>query len=146
MPPRSSIRRISTNTWRRIEEAKRRDHRLLGKQLELFTINPTVGQGLILWLPKGATVRIILENWLRDELRKRGYVPVFTPPIGRVELYEMSGHFPYYAEGMFRPIEMEDGERFMLKPMNCPHHVMIYKSRPRSYRELPLRLAEFGTV
>jgi threonyl-tRNA synthetase len=130
----------------RIEEAKRRDHRLLGKQLELFAISPTVGQGLILWLPKGATVRIILENWLRDELRKRGYVPVFTPPIGRVELYETSGHFPYYADGMFRPIEMEDGEQFMLKPMNCPHHVMIYKSRPRSYRELPLRLAEFGTV
>jgi threonyl-tRNA synthetase len=129
-----------------VEEAKRRDHRVLGKQLELFAVNPIVGAGLILWLPKGAIVRGILENFVRDELVKRGYEPVYTPNIGRVELYEISGHYPYYAESQFKPIDMEDGERYLLKPMNCPHHVMIYKSKPRSYRDLPVRLAEFGTV
>jgi threonyl-tRNA synthetase len=129
-----------------VEEAKRRDHRVLGKQLELFTISPLVGMGLVLWLPKGATVRGILETFVKDELRRRGYLPVYTPNIGRVELYQISGHFPYYAASQFSPIEMEEGERYLLKPMNCPHHVMIYKSKPRSYRELPLRLAEFGTV
>ncbi|MCO6458922.1 MAG: threonine--tRNA ligase [Pirellulaceae bacterium] len=130
----------------RLEEAKRRDHRVLGKQLELFTISPVVGSGLILWQPKGAIIRSLLESFVKDELQRRGYLPVYTPNIGRVELYETSGHYPYYSDSMFRPIEMEDGERFMLKPMNCPHHIMIYKARPRSYRELPLRLAEFGTV
>jgi threonyl-tRNA synthetase len=129
-----------------VEEAKRRDHRVLGKQLDLFTISPMVGSGLILWMPKGAIVRQTLEAFIRDELKNRGYLPVYTPNIGRVELYQTSGHFPYYADSQFRPIEMEEDERYLLKPMNCPHHVMIYKSRPRSYRELPVRLAEFGTV
>jgi threonyl-tRNA synthetase len=130
----------------RIEEAKRRDHRVLGKQLDLFTISQTVGSGLILWTPKGATVREVLEGFVKDELRERGYQPVYTPNIGRIELYEISGHYPYYADSQFAPIQMEQDEQYILKPMNCPHHTMIYKSRPRSYRELPLRLAEFGTV
>ena len=130
----------------RVEEAKRRDHRVLGKKLELFHINPTVGSGLIMWLPKGAVVRSTLENYLRDELTKSGYETVYTPNIGRVELYQISGHFPYYADSQFRLIEQADDEKYLLKPMNCPHHVMIYKSKPRSYRDLPVRLAEFGTV
>ena len=130
----------------RIDEAKRRDHRVLGKQLELFTINPLVGSGLVLWLPKGAIIRGLLENFVRDELTRRGYQPVYTPNVGRVELYETSGHYPYYSDSMFTPIVMEEEEQYILKPMNCPHHIMIYKSRPRSYRELPVRLAEFGTV
>jgi len=131
---------------RRVEEAKRRDHRLLGKQLELFTIDSMVGQGLILWLPKGAVVRRELENFIYGELIRRGYQPVYTPNIGRVQLYETSGHFPYYKDVQFPPIEMDDGDRYLLKPMNCPHHIVIYQSKPRSYRDLPLRLAEFGTV
>ena len=130
----------------RIEEAKRRDHRVLGKQLELFTINPLVGSGLVMWLPKGAAVRGLLENFVREELSRRGYQAVYTPNIGRVELYETSGHYPYYSDSMFTPIVIEEEEQYILKPMNCPHHIMIYKSKPRSYRELPLRLAEFGTV
>ena len=130
----------------RIEEAKKRDHRVLGKRLELFTIDPLVGSGLILWQPKGAMVRDHLEEFVKEELRKRGYLPVHTPNIARVELYEISGHFPYYSDSQFAPIVMEQDERYLLKPMNCPHHIMIYKSKPRSYRELPLRLAEFGTV
>lgn len=130
----------------RLEEAKRRDHRVLGRQLELFLIDPTVGSGLVLWLPKGAIVRRELEQFLQGELIRRGYQLVYTPNIGRVELYETSGHFPYYKDSQFPPIEMQDGDRYLLKPMNCPHHVMIYRSKPRSYRELPLRLAEFGTV
>jgi threonyl-tRNA synthetase len=129
-----------------LAEAKRRDHRVLGKQLELFTINQTVGSGLILWLPKGAIIRQTLEDYIKSELRKRGYEAVYTPNIGRVELYETSGHFPYYSDSQFPPIEFKDGERYLLKPMNCPHHVMIYQSKPRSYRDLPVRLAEFGTV
>jgi threonyl-tRNA synthetase len=129
-----------------LAEAKRRDHRILGKQLELFTINQTVGSGLILWLPKGAIIRQTLEDYIRGELRKRGYETVYTPNIAHVELYEISGHYPYYSESQFPPIEFKDGERFLLKPMNCPHHVMIYQSKPRSYRDLPVRLAEFGTV
>ncbi len=129
-----------------IAEAKKRDHRVLGKQLKLFTINPTVGQGLILWLPKGAVIRQELESFIREELQRRNYDAVHTPNVGRVELYEISGHFPYYSDSQFAPIEMEPGERYLLKPMNCPHHIMIYKSEPRSYRDLPVRLAEFGTV
>jgi threonyl-tRNA synthetase len=129
-----------------LAEAKRRDHRVLGKQLELFTINQTVGSGLILWLPKGAVLRQTLEDYIRGELRKRGYDAVYTPHIGHVKLYEISGHFPYYSDSQFPPIEFEDGERFLLKPMNCPHHIMIYQAKPRSYRDLPVRLAEFGTV
>jgi len=129
-----------------VEEAKRRDHRVLGKQLELFATSPLVGSGLILWLPKGAMIRGILEGYIREELTKRGYQPVYTPNIGRVELYQISGHFPYYADSQFKPIVMSEDERYLLKPMNCPHHIMIYKSKPRSYRDLPVRLAEFGTV
>jgi threonyl-tRNA synthetase len=130
----------------RLEEAKRRDHRVLGKRLELFAVDSTVGSGLILWLPKGAAMRRELENFIYGELMKSGYQPVYTPNIGRVELYETSGHYPYYADSQFPPIQMSDGDRYLLKPMNCPHHVRIYQSKPRSYRDLPLRLAEFGTV
>ena len=137
-----------------LEEAKRRDHRVLGKQLELFTISQTVGSGLILWLPKGAIIRQTLEDYLKVELRRRGYQPVYTPNIGKIELYQISGHFPYYSDSQFPPIDLSEregqpageGERYLLKPMNCPHHIMIYKAKPRSYRDLPVRLAEFGTV
>jgi len=137
-----------------LEEAKRRDHRVLGKQLELFTISQTVGSGLILWLPKGAIIRQTLEDYIKGELHRRGYSPVYTPNIGKIELYQISGHFPYYSDSQFPPIDLSEregqkpgeGERYLLKPMNCPHHIMIYKSKPRSYRDLPVRLAEFGTV
>ena len=187
----------------RLEEARKRDHRVLGKKLELFHIDQTVGSGLILWLPKGAILRQTLEEFIRTELQERGYQSVYTPNIGRVELYETSGHFPYYRESQFAPLCEHDAgqlvdqwmerlkadeldaddeaklldaarllgfdgkydasqskedrlaqlnawahehERYLLKPMNCPHHIMIYKSKPRSYRDLPVRLAEFGTV
>jgi len=187
-----------------VNEAKRRDHRVLGKQLGLFTISHDVGQGLCLWMPKGATVRSLLEEFIKQELLRRGYQPVYTPHIGRVEMYETSGHFPYYRDSQFAPLFGHDGgqlvdwwirqlqaaglsaeqettllataalmqidvreypktgsvadkvavlrawekqhERYPLKPMNCPHHVQIYKAQPRSYRDLPVRLAEFGTV
>ena len=131
---------------KQVEEAKKRDHRVLGKQHELFLIDPNVGSGLVLWLPKGAVVRRELETFIYTELIRRGYQPVNTPVIGRVQLYETSGHYPYYADSQFPPVEMDDGDRYLLRPMNCPHHVTIYQSRPRSYRELPVRLAEFGTV
>ena len=188
----------------KFEEAKKRDHRVLGKRLNLFTISNDVGQGLCLWQPKGATIRAILEDFIKRELLARGYEPVYSPHIGRVELYEISGHFPYYRESQFAPIfqhdagalvdgwirRLKDGslseadekkfvdaaimlgcelggynlsapveekveklrawekqqERYLLKPMNCPHHVQMYKAQPRSYRDLPVRLAEFGTV
>ena len=189
-----------------VEEAKKRDHRAIGKRMDLFTINPEVGQGLVMWLPKGATLRYTLESFLRDELIRRGYEPVYSPHIGSVKLYETSGHFPYYRDSQFPPLfghragifvdqmterlrgevpeegpfmeEYEllqaaqrmgfDGEyqiadpakeklrlleewqskteRFLLKPMNCPHHAMMFKARPRSYKQLPIRFAEFGTV
>lgn len=129
-----------------VEEAKKRDHRVLGKRLELFTISSVVGPGLVLWQPKGAIVRGLLETFIKEELQRRGYQPVYTPNIGRLDLYKISGHYPYYMDSMFKPIELDDGDTYLLKPMNCPHHIMIYKARPRSYRELPLRLAEFGTV
>lgn len=187
-----------------VNEAKRRDHRVLGKQLGLFTISNDVGQGLCLWMPKGATVRVLLEEFIKRELLNRGYQPVYTPHIGRVEMYETSGHFPYYRDSQFAPLFGHDGgqlvdwwvrqlqtgsltsdaeahllgtaalmnvdvrdypksgsndekvavlrtweksqERYLLKPMNCPHHVQIYKALPHSYRDLPVRLAEFGTV
>lgn len=194
-----------------LEEAKRRDHRVLGKKLNLFSIDPDVGSGLCLWLPKGAAVRSILEDFIKRELLARGYQPVYSPHIGRVDLYETSGHFPYYRDSQFAPIFHHDAgqivdfilrrleitpdaspagaddeeatllqaakvmgfdaaqggyrpeapaaqriqvlrdwqrtqERYLLKPMNCPHHVQMYKSEPRSYRDLPVRLAEFGTV
>jgi threonyl-tRNA synthetase len=208
---------------KQVEEAKKRDHRVLGKQLKLFTISPLVGSGLILWMPKGALVRGILENFIKDELIKRGYEPVYTPHIGRLELYRTSGHFPYYRDAQYPPLFLhplgqavdlwlnlfeagklsaqaekdlldlvseqikamtaddshdakqqaaqlgalgdeyrkaksaEDKanalkgwlngqEAYLVKPMNCPHHIQIYKAEPRSYRDLPVRLAEFGTV
>jgi len=194
-----------------VEEAKRRDHRVLGRKLQLFALDPdSVGSGLCLWLPKGATIRGLLEEFIKKELLARGYEPVYSPHIGRVDMFETSGHFPYYRESQFAPVfhhnagqivdyligrlEAEDAadtvsaederklieaaavlgfdaeecgyrsedspaerveclwawqrkqERYLLKPMNCPHHVQMYKSQPRSYRELPIRLAEFGTV
>lgn len=187
-----------------IEEAKRRDHRVLGKQLGLFAISQDVGPGLSLWLPKGATIRATLEDFIKKELLRLGYTPVYSPHIGRVEMYETSGHFPYYRESQFAPIFGHDAgalvdfwirrlrennlpveeeaklleaaglmganfatykalptidakiellrewehsqERYLLKPMNCPHHVQMYAAQPRSYRDLPVRLAEFGTV
>jgi threonyl-tRNA synthetase len=196
-----------------VEEAKRRDHRVLGKKLRLFSIEPDVGSGLCLWLPRGAIVRSTLEEFIKRELLARGYQPVYSPHLGRVELYETSGHYPYYRDAQFAPIfqhdagqivdflvrKLTDGgpnaiaeasaseeentllaaakvlgfnpvecgyraedptavrierlrawqrqqERYLVKPMNCPHHVQMYKSQPRSYRELPVRLAEFGTV
>ncbi len=196
-----------------IEEAKKRDHRKLGKDLALFTISPLVGSGLILWMPKGAIIRGLLESFLKDELVKRGYQPVYTPHIGKIDLYKTSGHYPYYKSSQFPPIKLPDDvtmelieglenqtlddeaqkrllrlasikevavetfgpgdapaerkisywdlgvadrikfvqnhglvEEYLLKPMNCPHHIQIYAAQPRSYRDLPLRLAEFGTV
>jgi threonyl-tRNA synthetase len=131
----------------RLEEAKKRDHRKLGKELELFLISNNVGSGLPIWLPKGAILRETLENYLREEQRKRGYQPVITPHIGNINLYKTSGHYPYYKDSQFPPIKLDDGkEEYLLKPMNCPHHFQIYASKPRSYRDLPIRLAEFGTV
>jgi threonyl-tRNA synthetase len=130
----------------RIEEAKRRDHRKIGAEMELFLLTPKVGSGLPLWMPKGTIIREELEKFLRDEQRKRGYQPVVTPHIANLELYKTSGHYPYYKDSQFAPITMESGEQFLLKPMNCPHHHQIYAARPRSYRDLPIRLSEFGTV
>lgn len=130
-----------------VEEAKKRDHRKLGKELELFHFSQRVGQGLPLWLPKGAALRARLENFLKEAQRKSGYEPVITPHIGSKELYETSGHWAKYGKDSFQPIETPvEGEVYMLKPMNCPHHCEIYKSKPRSYRDLPVRYAEFGTV
>ena len=131
--------------WR-LEEAKKRDHRKLGRELELFLIDPMVGKGLVLWLPKGNVVREELIAFMRDEQKKRGYQLVTTPHIGSLELYRTSGHYPYYAESQFPPMQLEEDEAYLLKPMNCPHHIRIYAARKRSYKELPLRLAEFGTV
>ena len=130
-----------------LEEAKKRDHRKLGKELELFTFSQRVGQGLPLWLPKGAALRERLENFLKRAQKKAGYVQVITPHIGSKELYVCSGHYAKYGEDSFQPIHTPaENEEFLLKPMNCPHHCEIYKSSPHSYRDLPLRLAEFGTV
>ncbi len=128
-----------------LEEARKRDHRVLGEKLDLFTISPLVGKGLPLWKPKGATLRDTLERWLRQTQLDGGYLPVVTPHIGNLDLYRTSGHYPYYSDSQYSPIEVDDDE-FMLKPMNCPHHIMIYKSDMHSYRDLPVRLAEFGTV
>jgi threonyl-tRNA synthetase len=151
------------------EESKKRDHRVLGPQLGLFTIDETVGQGLVLWKPKGAVVRNELQNFIREHLVRQGYHEVFTPHIGRLELYKTSGHYPYYRNSQFPPLIDQDqiellarehcscaelssrmgrGEidGYLLKPMNCPHHIRIFASDPHSYRDLPVRLAEFGTV
>jgi threonyl-tRNA synthetase len=130
---------------RRLEEAKRRDHRRLGPELDLFSIQDEAGPGLIFWHPKGGLVRKLMEDWLRDELLRRGYQLVYTPHILRLRLWETSGHTSFYRENMFRAIEVEDAD-YQLKPMNCPGHILIYKSHLRSYRDLPLRLAELGTV
>ena len=130
-----------------LEEAKKRDHRKLGKELELFTFSQRVGQGLPLWLPKGAALRERLEQFLKRAQKKAGYLPVITPHIGHKELYVCSGHYEKYGKDSFQSIRTpEEGEEYLLKPMNCPHHCEIFKSQPRSYRDLPLRLAEFGTV
>lgn len=152
-----------------LEEAKKRDHRKLGKDLDLFLIDDSVGQGLILWTPRGSIVRQELQNFISEELRAQGYDQVFTPHIGKLGLYRTSGHFPYYAESQFPPIIERDAmqalasegcscsdlsnrlssgalDGFLLKPMNCPMHIKLYDSHPRSYRDLPVRLAEFGTV
>jgi threonyl-tRNA synthetase len=155
--------------FKMLEEARERDHRKLGRRLELFAIDDAVGQGLVLWMPKGAIVRQELQTFISEELQKQGYQQVFTPHIGRLGLYRTSGHFPYYRESQFPPIleneqltmlakegcscadlinRLNDGdvEGFLLKPMNCPMHIRIFAQRPRSYREMPIRLAEFGTV
>ena len=130
-----------------LEEAKKRDHRKLGKELDLFHFSEKVGQGLPLWLPKGAALRARLEDFLKKAQRKAGYEPVITPHIANKDLYVTSGHYEKYGADSFQPIETPaEGEVYLLKPMNCPHHCEIYKSRPRSYRDLPIRYAEFGTV
>ena len=130
-----------------VEEAKKRDHRKLGKELELFAFSEKVGMGLPLWLPKGAVLRERLENFLKKAQQKAGYQPVVSPHIGGKDLYVTSGHYEKYGQDSFQPIHTpNENEEFLLKPMNCPHHCEIYKVRPRSYKELPLRLAEFGTV
>ncbi|HSU69394.1 MAG TPA: threonine--tRNA ligase, partial [Tepidisphaeraceae bacterium] len=151
------------------EEAKKRDHRVLGPQLGLFTIDDAVGQGLVLWKPKGAVVRLELQKFISEHLTRQGYQQVFTPHIGRLGLYKTSGHYPYYKESQFPPLidreevdrlakecktcgdlanlmEKGDIDGYLLKPMNCPMHIRIFASEPRSYRDLPVRLAEFGTV
>jgi len=130
-----------------LEEAKKRDHRKLGKEMELFTFSQKVGQGLPLWLPKGAQLREKLENFLKKAQTKAGYLPVISPHIGHKDLYVCSGHYEKYGEDSFQPIKTpNEGEEFFLKPMNCPHHCEIYKSKQYSYRDLPVRFAEFGTV
>ena len=130
-----------------LEEAKKRDHRKLGKEMELFTFSSRVGLGLPLWLPRGAVMRNTLENFLRKKQAELGYLPVVTPHIGSKELYVTSGHYAKYGKDSFQPIHTpQEGEEYMLKPMNCPHHCEIFRSSPRSYRDLPLRFAEFGTV
>jgi len=130
-----------------LEEAKKRDHRKIGKEMELFMFTDMVGKGLPMWLPKGTALRLRLEDMLKKIQKRFGYQQVITPHIGNKNLYVTSGHWDHYGEDSFRPIETpEEGEVYMLKPMNCPHHCMIFKYQPRSYRDLPLRLAEFGTV
>lgn len=133
-----------------LEEAKKRDHRKIGQELELFMISPNVGGGLPIWLPKGALMRQELEAFLKAEQVRRGYKIVYTPHIGNIEMYKTSGHYPYYKDSQYPPIDFKDEtgkeEKYLLKPMNCPHHFQIYNHKPHSYRELPVKLAEFGTV
>ncbi len=130
-----------------LEEAKKRDHRKLGKEMELFTFSSRVGMGLPLWLPRGSVMRFELEKFLRRKQNEYGYLPVVTPHIGSKDLYVTSGHYAKYGKDSFQPIHTpQEGEEYMLKPMNCPHHCEIFRSSPRSYRDLPLRMAEFGTV
>ena len=129
----------------RLEEAKRRDHRKLGKELELFTVSDQVGSGLPLWLPKGATIRRLLEEYILEKERQIGYQHVYTPDLAKVDLYIRSGHWEHYHDDMFPPMELET-EELVLRPMNCPHHILVYESKKRSYRELPVRIAELGTM
>jgi threonyl-tRNA synthetase len=129
----------------KLEEAKRRDHRRVGKELELFAVNDLVGSGLPLWLPKGATVRRLLEEYILERERHAGYQHVYTPDLAKVELYIRSGHWEHYHESMFPPMDLET-EELVLRPMNCPHHILVYQSKKRSYRELPVRIAELGTM
>src|SRR5690349_8576506 len=129
----------------RLDEAKRRDHRKLGKELELFTVNESVGAGLPLWLPKGATIRRLLEEYILEKERALGYQHVYTPDLAKVELYERSGHWAHYQDSMFPPMDLET-ERMVLRPMNCPHHILVYESKQRSYRDLPIKIAELGTM
>ncbi|HEX4750444.1 MAG TPA: threonine--tRNA ligase [Bryobacteraceae bacterium] len=129
----------------RLEEAKKRDHRKIGKELELFAVNELVGAGLPLWLPKGATVRRVLEEYILEKERQQGYQHVYTPDLAKVELYKTSGHWEHYHEDMFPAMDLET-EQMVLRPMNCPHHILIYKSKMRSYRDLPVRIAELGTM
>ncbi|MCZ7546729.1 MAG: threonine--tRNA ligase [Anaerolineae bacterium] len=152
---RPMLQRIYGTAWKtadeledyleRLEEARKRDHRRVGKELGLFAFSPLVGAGLPLWKPKGAMLRETLERFLREAQLERGYLPVVTPHIGKLDLYKTSGHYPYYKDSQYTPIDV-DGEEFLLKPMNCPHHIEIYRSEMRSYRDLPQRYAEFGTV
>ena len=129
----------------RLEDAKRRDHRKLGKELELFTVNESVGSGLPLWLPKGATIRRVLEQYILERERAAGYQHVYTPDLAKVELYERSGHWEHYQDSMFPPMDLET-ERMVLRPMNCPHHILVYESKRHSYRDLPVRIAELGNM
>ncbi|HEX2051858.1 MAG TPA: threonine--tRNA ligase [Actinomycetota bacterium] len=152
---RPMLQRIYGTAWeskdelddylRRVEEAKLRDHRKIGQDLELFTFSAEVGRGLPIWLPNGTTIRNELERWAKDTETQWGYQQIVTPHITRGELYRISGHLPYYEDDLYAPIDIE-GEEYYLRPMNCPHHHMAYKARPRSYRELPIRFAEYGTV
>jgi threonyl-tRNA synthetase len=129
----------------RLEEAKRRDHRKLGKELELFTVSDLVGSGLPLWLPKGATIRRLLEEYILEKEREAGYQHVYTPDLAKVDLYIRSGHWEHYHEDMFPPMDLKT-EELVLRPMNCPHHILVYESKKRSYRDLPVRIAELGTM
>lgn len=151
------LTRIYGTAWRnrieleqyvkQLEEAKERDHRRLGRELDLFALEPElIGQGLVLWQPKGAIIREQLESFLKTEQVAQGYQPVYTPHIAKTDLFEVSGHYPYYADDQFPPLEADEGHKYLLKPMNCPFHIMIYKQDVRSYRDLPIRYAEFGTV
>ena len=131
--------------FERLEEAARRDHRLLGKQLDLFSIQDVAGSGLIFWHPKGAMIRKVMEDWMRDECLRRGYSLVYTPHVAKVDLWKISGHEGFYSANMFTPMELDDAD-YRMKPMNCPFHILIYKNTPKSYRDLPVRLAELGNV
>ena len=130
----------------RLEEARKRDHRRLGKELDLFMISDEIGAGLPLWLPKGATVRRLLEEYILQKEREQGYQHVYTPHLAKVDLYKTSGHWEHYQDSMYPPMEMDSGEELVLRPMNCPHHIQIYKQKMRSYRDLPIRIAELGTM
>ena len=153
---RPQLQRIYGTAWEsdkalaehlhRLEEAERRDHRRLGAELDLFSFPTEIGSGLAVFHPKGATIRRLMEDYSRQRHVEGGYQFVYTPHITKSELFETSGHLDWFAEGMFPPMELDEGQRYYLKPMNCPFHILVYRSRQRSYRELPMRLFEFGTV